>query len=89
MKNRKYLIFIFVTLLGIANGCSILQPEDENTYDLNDVKSVVTYAEGFLITAYRNIPSAHNSFNLSYASDDAVNNVPASTIKTVVTKNKS
>ncbi len=84
MKNRKYLIFIFISLLGLTNGCDILQPEDENTYDLDDVKSVVTYAEGFLIAAYRDIPTAHNNFSLSYASDDAVNNVPTSNIKTVV-----
>ena len=84
MKKRKYLIFIFITLLGIINACNVLEPEDENTYDLNDVKSVVTYAEGFLINAYRNIPVVHNNFNLSYASDDAVNNVPTSSVKTVV-----
>lgn len=84
MKKRKYLIFIFIIIFGLINSCDVLQPEDENTYDLNDVKAVVTYAEGFLINAYRNIPSVHNNFNLSYASDDAVNNVPTSSIKTVV-----
>ncbi len=84
MKKRKYLIFIFIILLGLSNGCDVLQPEDENTYGLDDVKSVVTYAEGFLIAAYRNIPTAHSSFNLSYASDDAVNNVPTSNVKNVV-----
>lgn len=84
MKKRKYLIFIFITLLGLTNACNVLTPEDDNIYDLDDVKSVVTYAEGFLINAYRNIPASHNNFNESYASDDAVNNVPTSSIKTVV-----
>jgi hypothetical protein len=62
----------------------VLEPEEENTYDLNDVESIVTYTEGFLMNAYRNIPVVHNSFNQSYASDDAVNNVPTSSVKTVV-----
>jgi hypothetical protein len=84
MKKRNYLIFIFITLLGFTNSCDVLTPEDENTYEMNDVKSVVTYAEGFLLNAYRNIPVVHNNFNLSYASDDAVNNVPTSSIKAVV-----
>jgi len=84
MKKRKYLILTLFTLLGLISSCNVLEPEDENTYDLNDVESVVTYAEGFLINAYRNLPVSHNNFNLSYASDDAVNNVPSSSVKAVV-----
>ncbi len=84
MKKRKYLIFIFTTLLGFISACEVLQPEDENTYDMDDIKSFVTYAEGILIKAYRNIPVSHNGFKLSYASDDAVNNEPASSVKAVV-----
>lgn len=84
MKKCKYLIFIFIILLGFISACNVLEMEDENTYDLDDVKSVVTYAEGFLINAYRNVPTAHITFNESCASDDAVNNVAASSIKTVV-----
>jgi len=84
MKKSKYLIFIFIALLGLINACSVLEPEDENIYDMEDVQSIVTYTEGFLINAYRNIPVNHNNFNLSYASDDAVNNVPTSSVKTVV-----
>jgi len=84
MKNRKYLIFIFIAILGFTNACDILKPEDENIYDMKDVESIVTYTEGFLINAYRNIPVVHNNFNMSYAADDAVNNVPTSSVKTVV-----
>ena len=40
--------------------------------------------KAFLLNAYRNIPVSHNNFNLSYASDDAVNNVPTSSVKAVV-----
>ncbi|MCX6335593.1 MAG: RagB/SusD family nutrient uptake outer membrane protein [Bacteroidia bacterium] len=84
MKKRKYFISLFMVLFGFFNACSLLEPDDENLYDIDDVKSVVTYAEGFLLNAYRNIPVAHNSFNLSYASDDALTNVPTSAVKTVV-----
>jgi len=84
MKKHKYFIFLFIVLFGLFNACSLLEPDEENLYDLNDVNSVVTYTEGFLLSAYRNIPVAHNSFNLSYASDDALTNVPTSAVKTVV-----
>jgi len=84
MKKRKYLIFVFITLLGLTNACNVLTPEDENTYDLNDVESVVTYTEGFLMNAYRNNPVDQKNFDLSYASDDAVNNVPTSSVKAAV-----
>ncbi|NEW83577.1 MAG: RagB/SusD family nutrient uptake outer membrane protein [Mariniphaga sp.] len=84
MKKRKYLIFTLITLLGFFNACNVLEPEKENTYDLNDVESVVTYTEGFLMNAYRNISVDHKYFDLSYASDDAVNNVPTSSVKAAV-----
>ncbi len=84
MKIRKYLIFSLIALLGLNTACDILELEDENTYDLNTIQSVVPYAEGILLTAYRNIPVNHNYFNRSYASDDAVTNLSTSNIKTVV-----
>jgi hypothetical protein len=84
MKKRKYFISLFIVLFGLFNACSLLEPDEENLYDINDISSVVTYAEGFLLNAYRNIPVVHNSFNLSYASDDALTNVPTSAVKTVV-----
>jgi hypothetical protein len=84
MKKRKYFIPLFVVLLSLLNACSKSEQNEENLYELNDVKSVVTYAEGILIKAYTNIPVDHNNFNLSYASDDAVNNVPSSAVKAVV-----
>jgi len=84
MKKHKYFISLFILLFALFNACSLLEPNEENIYDINDVKSVVTYAEGFLLNAYRNIPVVHDNFNLSYASDDAMNNVPTSTVKSVV-----
>lgn len=82
--KRRYLILIVIFLLSITNACDMLEPEESNVYDMNDIKSVVTYAEGILISAYWNIPTAHSNFIYSYASDDAVINNPSSNIKTVV-----
>lgn len=84
MKKIQYKILITFTLFSLLTACDILEPEDDNVYDLNDIKSVVTYFEGFLIKAYRNTPTSHNTFNLSYASDDAVNNVSTSSVKNMV-----
>lgn len=84
MKKRKYLIFIFIILLGLTNACDVLEPKDENIYDLNTVREIVPFADGILGTAYRNISTNHNNFGLSYASDDAVTNVTSSNIKSVV-----
>lgn len=84
MKKRAYFIPLFVVLLGLMNACSKSDLDEENLLNINDVKSIVTYAEGILLKAYTNIPIEHNNFNLSYASDDAVNNVPSSAVKEVV-----
>jgi hypothetical protein len=84
MKKLTYFILLFVVLIGLLNACSKSDLDEENLYDINDVKSIVTYAEGILLKAYTNIPIEHNNFNLSFASDDAVNNVPSSAVKEVV-----
>lgn len=84
MKKFIYRIIALFTVFGLFTGCDVLKPEESNVYDLDDVKNVVTFAEGILLKAYRNIPTAHNTFNSSCASDDAVNNNPSSSIKTVV-----
>ena len=84
MKILKYNILALIALLGICNSCELLEPENENIYDMEDIKSVMTFTEGFLMNAYRNLPTEHRNFSLSYASDDAVNNDPSSSIKTVI-----
>ena len=84
MKKQKYLILILIMILGFTNSCDILEPENDNIYDKDDVIGVMTYAEGFLMKAYRLVPTSHSTFNLSYGADDAVNNSAGSSIKTVV-----
>ena len=83
MKIFKYQILAIVTLICFT-GCEVLEPEDDNVYDLEDLNSVMTYTEGLLMNAYRNLPTSHSNFSLSYACDDAVNNDPSSNVKTVV-----
>ncbi|MBE0674632.1 MAG: RagB/SusD family nutrient uptake outer membrane protein [Bacteroidales bacterium] len=84
MKKQRYFILLIIALTGMLNSCEMLEPNEDNTYDLNEVSSVVTYFEGILLKAYTDIPVAHSTFNLSYASDDALTNVPSSSVKTVV-----
>ncbi len=67
-----------VFLLG---SCEVLEPEVANVYDLEDVKSVVTMAEGVLLTAYMGLPTNHSNFTLAYGSDDAVTNNRDASVK--------
>ncbi len=83
MKIFKYQILVMFTLICFS-GCEVLEPEPDNTSNIEDLNSVMTYTEGLLMNAYRNLPTSHSSFPLSYACDDAVNNDPSSSIKTVV-----
>lgn len=87
MKKLGYFILINIILLGSFNSCDdigILEPENDNTYDMEIIKGNVAWAEGILINGYRNIPSNHATFALAYASDEAVINDPGSGIKTAV-----
>jgi hypothetical protein len=83
MKIFKYSILAIITLICFSR-CEVLEPEPDNTYNIEDLNSVMTYTEGLLMNAYRNLPTSHSSFPLSYACDDAVTNDPSSSIKTVV-----
>ncbi|MFC2116385.1 RagB/SusD family nutrient uptake outer membrane protein [Bacteroidota bacterium] len=86
MKNTKYIILITLVLTGLSfYSCeSLLETEDSNTYDINDIKSSVTFAEGVLLTAYNILPRSHNNFPLSNGSDDAVTNDQGNSVKSVI-----
>ncbi len=88
MKKQGYFIFIIIILLGSFNACDdtgILEPENDNVYDLEIIKDNVSWAEGILLNGYNNIPSTnHSFFTLAYGSDEAVINDPNSGIKTAV-----
>lgn len=84
MKIFKYHLLALCIFFSFFKSCDVLEPENDNVYDLEDIKSVMSFTEGFLINAYRNLPTSHTNFSLSYACDDAVINNPSSNIKTVV-----
>jgi starch-binding outer membrane protein, SusD/RagB family len=86
MKNKRYFILVILLLVSL-NSCEdiVLEPEKDNTYDMDVIKSNVAWAEGILLNGYRNIPSTnHASYTLAYSSDEAVINDPGSGIKTAV-----
>ncbi len=88
MEKQRYYILIIILLLGSFYACDdteILEPENDNVYDMEIIKSNVAWAEGILLNGYRNIPSTnHAFFTLAYGSDEAVINDPGSGIKTAV-----
>jgi starch-binding outer membrane protein, SusD/RagB family len=85
MKKQGYFILAFLFLISFYACEDILEPEKDNTYDLEIIKSNVAWAEGILLNGYRSIASTnHASFALAYASDEAVINDPGSGIKTAV-----
>ena len=77
MKTRISLIFILFFGL-LFTGCQeYLQPNEDNRLTLDVVLASPEYAEGFLMKAYRGLPTNYN-FMEDVASDDAVTNNPAS-----------
>ncbi len=88
MKKQGYFILSIILILGSLNACDdmgILEPENDNVYDMETIKSNVSWAEGILINGYRNIASTnHAVYPLAYGSDEAVTNDPGSGIKTAV-----
>lgn len=70
MKKNVLLIFAFVLML---TGCKKwLEPEPENLKTVEQMYTDPSYAQGFLINAYRTIPGYYD--NSDYATDDAVTN---------------
>jgi hypothetical protein len=74
MKRLTYIIITSITLSGLFGSCDVLEPEDADVYTMEDIQDIVSYAEGILLTAYRDLPVNHSNFTLDYASDDAVVN---------------
>lgn len=85
MKKIIYQIVALFALLSLSTGCEdVLEPENDNTYEGDVIAPLPTFIEGFLMNAYRNMPTAHTNFTLSYACDDAVNNDPSSNVKSAI-----
>ncbi len=68
---------LYIAILGLAaiavSGCrKVLAPEPENLKSIEQMYTDATYAQGFLVNAYINIPNYYD--NSEYATDDAVTN---------------
>lgn len=69
---KKYIVFSVLAAL-IFSGCEdLFEPALVNLKDPSQMYDEPSYAQGFLVNAYRSIPSAYD--NSEYATDDAVTN---------------
>jgi hypothetical protein len=66
------IIFIGLAVLVFASCKKILDPEPENLKTIDQMYTDANFAQGFLINAYRTIPTYYD--NSDYATDDAVTN---------------
>jgi len=85
MRLTKNLFLAAVGLSIAFVGCKDdLEPMKENIYTMEEMLSSPSYAEGFLIKAYKAMPIQY-SFDEDVASDDAVTNVKGSSISNMNT----
>ncbi len=71
MKVLKYILPICF-LGGLISSCDMLEPDLDNTYDQDRVKSDPAFAEGLLLQAYEALPQGYTFDEV--ATDDAVTN---------------
>src|SRR5690606_11800493 len=70
MKMRILIAGLFIWTLS---GCEkLLSPDPENFKSIEQMYTDASYAQGFLVNAYRSIPGSYD--NSEYATDDAVTN---------------
>ena len=69
----KIKLLIIGVIVLVSSGCKkLLTPDEENLKSIDQMYTDESYAQGFLINAYRSIPSYYD--NSEYATDDAVTN---------------
>ncbi|MDT3402000.1 RagB/SusD family nutrient uptake outer membrane protein [Mucilaginibacter terrae] len=72
-----------LALLSMASCKKILDPEPENLKTLDQMYNDANFAQGFLMNAYRTIPTYYD--NSDYATDDAVTNLLNNTYLQIAT----
>ncbi len=82
MKRLTYILLTISIPVFFISSCELLEPDASNIYTLEDVKSYTNFAEGLLLTAYRDLPQNHSNFTLAYGSDDAVTNNQSAGVRT-------
>lgn len=70
MKTK--ILILGVAILGLASCKKLLTPDEENLKSIEQMYTDASYAQGFLVNAYRSIPACYD--NSEYATDDAVTN---------------
>lgn len=73
MKMKNSISILFLLVLMMLGGCSILEPENDNHSTIDRIYKDPAYAEGLLIRAYTFIPTNDYRFD-EVATDDAVSN---------------
>lgn len=69
---KKSILFLFLCILAFTRCKKMLDPAEENLKNLDQMYTDASYAQGFLVNAYRSIPTYYD--NSDYATDDAVTN---------------
>jgi hypothetical protein len=69
---KRSIITILVGILMFSSCDDLFTPAKENLKDLDQMYNDAAYAQGFLVHAYREIPTYYD--NSDYATDDAVTN---------------
>ncbi|MDP4208824.1 MAG: RagB/SusD family nutrient uptake outer membrane protein [Bacteroidota bacterium] len=69
---KKNILFILAFALILSSCEDLFTPAPENLKNLEQMYTDAGYAQGFIITAYRYIPTYYD--NSEYATDDAVTN---------------
>lgn len=80
--KKKILIFAFAAL-SLTACDDLFTPADENFKDIEQMYDDAQYAQGFLVTTYRNVPGIYD--NSEYATDDAVQNQKSDAFMTIAT----
>ncbi len=69
---KKHILLILISIVPFVSCKKILDPAEENLKNLEQMYTDASYAQGFLVNAYRTIPTYYD--NSDYATDDAVTN---------------
>jgi starch-binding outer membrane protein, SusD/RagB family len=69
---KKNILFILASILLFSSCDDLFTPAQENLKTIDQMYTDAAYAQGFIITAYRYVPTYYD--NTDYATDDAVTN---------------
>ncbi len=84
MDIRKILSIILpIAMLGFIACEQTLDPLPETLLDLDEIKANPSYAEGFLLKAYKGVNENYN-FNADFCSSDLMSNDNGANVKSVV-----